>query len=307
MAKQRPMTFQGLATATALACVVLTGGVQAAPFTEIRIGDVDGFGYGTGAGFFAANGGPANVDGLGVLQNGDFLPDLDPPGGAGRDGVVATGSRDDFDNRSGEVLGGSGYTDMGSQGTEYTDIALSTSYDTSSAANEVWNNNTATYGAGGLFPGDGNPNTLSNQPGFLFDFDVAMADIAAGSSLFFNVVFGDYDVSPATLDLHINDGSGGEGALITLPLTVQPNNQDGLIQSATTALNFNQVFSDDGGGNWNGFLRVDFVANSEPYTAFDYVELSLIPLQPVPEPATLGMLGLGLLAFGFKLARRESI
>jgi hypothetical protein len=53
-----------------------------------------------------------------------------------------------------------------------------------------------------------------------------------------------------------------------------------------------------------GFLKVDFVAPNDPYTAFDYVELSEIPLF-VPEPASIvGLLfGLTILAIGTRRNR----
>lgn len=102
-----------------------TTAVQAAGFTSIRIGDVDGFGYGNGAGYTAANGGAANVDGRGLLGNGDFLPDLN-----GNE-IFATYNGDDFDHRGNDAtnfLTGSGYTDNGSSGSQYTDVSLSTSF-----------------------------------------------------------------------------------------------------------------------------------------------------------------------------------
>jgi len=248
------------------------------PFVVIRVGDIDGFGYGTGAGFTAANGGPVNVGMGGVLGAemlptiGDFLPDLNLGGG------VLTGGGDDFDNRLGETIAGSGFTDVATTGELFTDIALSTSYDASSTALTVYNDNTGTSGAGGAFPVPPST-TLSNQPGFVFDFFVATGDITSGTPIFFNFVFADYDVQPATLDFERMDGS-------TFMIVVTPQNnaqmQDGLIQVATASLAFADVFTPTIGG-FDGFLKVDFMAPNEPYTAFDYVELSVTPatLNPI--------------------------
>ena len=91
------MSRISLLTKSALIAVI--GGMlsataaQAAGFTSIRIGDVDGFGYGTGAGYSAANGSAVNVDGQGFLGNGDFLPDL-----IGNI-IYATYLGDDFEHR----------------------------------------------------------------------------------------------------------------------------------------------------------------------------------------------------------------
>lgn len=101
-----------------MGCVLSTTAAQAAGFTSIRIGDVDGFGYGDGAGYNAANGSAVNVDGRGLLSNGDFLPDLN------ENGIFATYQGDDFnhlDSNTTNFLTGSGFTDNGSSGSQYTD------------------------------------------------------------------------------------------------------------------------------------------------------------------------------------------
>ncbi|MDH3677406.1 MAG: hypothetical protein OEQ12_03805 [Nitrosopumilus sp.] len=256
---------------------------HAASFSAIRIGDVDGFGYGAGAGFQAANNGPANVGPLGVLTAemlptvGDFLPDID------LGGSVATGAGDDFDNRAavevaGNSLTGQGFTDNNTIGSDFTDISLSTSYDTSSNNGNVFDANTLTSGAGGPFPTPPSGN-LPNQPGFQFDFFVANADITPGTPIFFNFMFGDYDVTPAGLLF-----TRANGTTFTQNITPQNNaqGQDGLVQAAFATLSFDDVFTATVGG-WDGKLRVDFVANNEPYTAFDFVELSVTPLIPSDE------------------------
>lgn len=263
----------------------------AAPFEQIRIGDVDGFGYGSAAGFLGADGATANRTG-GLLSTGDLLPDIN------QDGLTQWNQGDDFDNRSGEGITGSGFTNTASTGSQFTDISLSRSYDTSSAANNVYNANTNTFGSGGAFPSPPS-NTLPNQPGFLFDFFVGSGDITSGTPLFFNLLFGDYDVSPAQVIF-----TRANGTTFTLPLTLQPGTQDGLIQAAFANLAFNDVFT-AGAGGWDGYLKVDFSAPNEPYTAFDFAEVGTtqIPIEPVPEPSTMLLLGsglVGLAGFGRK-------
>jgi len=287
--------------------IVSMNSAFAAPFTEIRIGDIDGFGYGAAAGLVAANGGSANVGAGGVLGAealptiGDYLPDLNNSGG------TLTGSRDDFDNRSaaevsGTSITGSGFTDTGTSGSQFTDISLSTSYDNSSAAGDVFDANTGTRGTGGAFPMPPS-GTLTNQPGFVFDFFVASADITSGTQVFFNMLFGDYDVTPASLGFTRSDGT-------TFSANVTPQNnaagQDGLIQSAFATLNFADVFSATAGG-WNGEIGVDFLAINEPYTAFDFVELSVTPItpNPVPVPAAIWLFGTALIGFVGMSRRRK--
>jgi hypothetical protein len=78
--------------------------------------------------------------------------------------VVATGSGDDFDNRDGETISGTGFTDQGTSGEEFTDIGLSTSYDASSSGNNVYNANTGSYGSGGPFPSGSSSTLTSARP-----------------------------------------------------------------------------------------------------------------------------------------------
>src|SRR4051794_4519309 len=76
---------------TLFVALIVTGTSDARAGLLQRIGDIDGFGYGAAPGFRAANGGPANANGSPVLDNGDFLPDVN------RSGDTSTGSGDDFD------------------------------------------------------------------------------------------------------------------------------------------------------------------------------------------------------------------
>jgi hypothetical protein len=260
----------------------------AVPFDLIRIGDRDGFGFTPTTGLVRATGAPhttpADTNGNGVLEPGEFLPDLN------KNGSVATGSGDDFDHRSAaEIantgpLGGNGFTDLGSTGFKWTDISLSTSF------------------TGPNFPDPAGP-AVPNQPEFAFKFHVAGSDITTGTNLFFNVVFGDYDVTPANITLIF-----AASPPRTIALATQPSAADGLIQAASTFLNFGEVFTTDGLGGWTGFLQVDFIAPNEPYTAFDFTELSTTAITATPEPASLALFGaglIGIMAFRRTLRKRD--
>ncbi|MGK7886905.1 MAG: hypothetical protein AB4057_20040, partial [Crocosphaera sp.] len=239
----------------------------------IRIGDFDGFGFREGNGLKSASGDPINVDGKGVLSVNDFLPDFNG------DGKISNrDAGDPFDNRSeaevaGTYLTGDGFEDMGSQGSDYTDLSLG----------KVFGYKTSpTYG--NSFP-DGDPKTLPNTPGFEFRFKVAKGKLPEGTPLFFNVVFGDYDVKPIAI---IFKNSQGETVKQDLTASAQGKN-DGMIASAFANLDFSQVFTDGDSsgeaGYWVGYLDVDFDAPEEPYLSFDFAEIGTkqIPLTPCPE------------------------
>ena len=121
-----------------LAALMFCAPATAVSFSQIRIGDADGFGLGTGAGLRGADDQPVNVDGVGILGNEDFLPDWNWP----VDNLVQWSHGDDFDYRSAAEAGGShltgaGFADVSSAGSDFTDIALSTSYDSSSTGGSV--------------------------------------------------------------------------------------------------------------------------------------------------------------------------
>lgn len=283
----------------AMLCAV-TGSAWAVPFEFIRIGDQDGFGYGDGGAFNGADGAAADRGGVaGLLDPGDLLPDINGDGIVATTFQTATGGFvgfDEFDNRLGEGLNCVGCTNQATTGVEFTDISLATSYDARSAAGAIYDANTDTFGTGGAFPvADSFPPPI--QPGFLFDFFVADTDIALGQDIFFNLVFADYDVVPAEIVFTRADGSTFVQALVT-----QDGTADGLIQAAFATLAFNDVFTSVLGG-FNGRIAVDFDAPQEPYTAFDFVELSVEPISiTVPEPGTFSLLLFALL--GLRAFRR---
>ena len=294
--------------ALAALTTVCASAAMATPFTSVKIGDQDGFGFNalSPADYATVIGGAENGGDPNALGVGDQLPSL-----GGSPGVV-TGSSDDFDNRlseaysiSGGVLGGTSYV-TGMSGLEYTDISLSTSWNTSVANTDIYNANTNTNGKGGedglgtTFPDPGGPGT-PNQPGFVFNFSVDSADIDSNNDIFFNMVFGDYDVSPASIKFTFGDAS-----IQTLGVATQPAPLDGLVQAAFVNLDFAKVFTLVG-STYEGYVEVDFIANSEPYTAFDFVELSTTAIKTtVPEPGMLLLLGSGLFGLGWRRRKKKA-
>ncbi len=238
-----------------LALTITSVAATAEPFEFIRIGDQDGFGFTGSSELVRASPPPhilpADSDGDGVLRQEEFLPDLN------RDGGVAWTSLDNFDNRSPEESAnaaaqcvGCATIGDGTAGANWTDLSLSIS-----APDDAWP--------------DADGPALPNNAEFQFEFTIDGDDIVPGSRIFFNLVFGDYDIDPALIAV----------AFRTKPhRTLLLRNQgprDGLIQARSAVLEFDEVFTEDGAGGWDGFMRVVFVAPNDPYTAFDFVELSL--------------------------------
>jgi hypothetical protein len=235
---------------------------QSEPFRFMRIGDKDGFGFLetknlVRSAFLTPDAGPgeaADTNGDGVLSPGEFLPDLN------LDGVVRVYSDDDFDNRlPGELLDraifcqGCAAIHNASRGSNWTDLALS-----ASAPDRDW-------------PDDNGPQ-LPNNPVFVFDFTVNNGDIPPGAAIFFNMVFGDYDIFPAII---LVEFASKPARRLEIELR---RGLDGLIQARTALLRFEEVFTRDANGDWRGFAGVEFYAPAEPYTAFDFVELSLFQI-----------------------------
>jgi hypothetical protein len=110
---------------------------------------------------------------------------------------------------------------------------------------------------------------------------VKAADIAFGSPIFFNIVFGDYDVDPAVILVAF-----AKAKQRRLEIENHGFEWDGLIQARSAVLRFEEVFTKTETGDWRGYVVVEFAAPFEPYTAFDLVELSLfqIELRPAGAP-----------------------
>lgn len=139
-----------------LVSVLLLMTVEADAVTSY-IGDVDGFGFGAGAGLLGADHNPAERNATGMLDSGDVLPDMN------QDHAVATGRGDDWDNRSG--------AEASDPYAKWTDVALSTSF-------------------------SGRPG-LADDATFVFNFTVPQpGDPDYGVDHFVNLVYGDYDVRP---------------------------------------------------------------------------------------------------------------
>ena len=197
--------------------------------------------------------GPADTNDNGRLEPEEFLPDLNADGGVWYRGD------DNFDNRSDDERADRGHACQGclavgtaTGGSRWTDLALSP---------------TATAGD---WP-DLNGPAMPNSAAFVFDFAVARSDITPGATIFFNLVFGDYDIDPAVVLVRFVNAP---------PRVLRIANQqirgvDGLIQVRTAILTFNEVFTADDQDNWHARVIVVFDAPADPFTAFDYDELSL--------------------------------
>ena len=254
----RTLTLLAATAAAALAATATAGG----PFF-IRLGDVDGIGFGNGDGFLNFEGDPVNVDGIGVLGAGDFMADFNG------DGLVMFFSGDDFDFRSPGEVGNTaaianGFVNTGSTGSAFTDIALSQSFD-------------ATFGTPNDFPDP--PSTDRNDCRFVFEFDAPADQVEACQPVFFNIIFGDIGGNTASrLDLTFADGS----TLTEFIEPINPSIEDGLIRDAFLQLDFDDVFTLDG-AVYRGFVEVDLVTlpnetDGDPYYGVDFVELSTEPI-----------------------------
>ena len=196
------------------AAIPLLAASPAGAVTQL-IGDIDGFGIAP-AGLVRATPAPhdqpADTDGDGIIEPGEFLPDLN------HDGTVS-GAPDTFDQRSAAEAAattGAQWTDRSLQGTGAADGAT-----------------------------------------FTFTFTVptlGMNDF--GVDHFINFVFGDYDVTPASLTV---DGT-------VVPLTVQSAGADGAVQLASAVVPWAMMT--------DGQVVVTINAPNEPYLAVDYVLLS---------------------------------
>lgn len=128
----------------------------------------------------------------------------------------------------------------------------------------------------------------------MFDFSVAENDIRENTNMYFNMLFGDYDVKGAKVEF-----TKADGTTFIRELTKQKNNQgqDGLIQSAFVELDFTDIFTTTATG-YDGSIGARIIAQDEPYLTFDYAELSTkkisLVAQAVPEPTSI----LGFIAFG---------
>jgi hypothetical protein len=218
----RPKTLSHLAVVVVFAsCAPVdsehsVGRSRQASVVRRLIGDVDGFGILPTTGLVRATAAPhdqpADVDGDGVIEPGEYLPDWN------MDGAMADGRGDEFDRRSAAEL-------AATDGAQLTDHSIVHAPSSDGAT-------------------------------FIFNFPVpAPGDIDFGVDHFINLVFGDYDVFPASIDV--------DGAI--MPLTLIGAGQDGLVQMAFATVPFASMT--------DGQVVIKIIAPNEPYLAFDYVLL----------------------------------
>jgi len=159
------------------------------------IGDADGFGFINPNQWESAQNTHPDADGDGIIEAGEYLPDLD------NDGYVRVTGNDQFDNRSpAEKSSGTG--------AQWTDVSLEDNYD---------------------YPGDG---SFGDSPAdsaffrFLFTAPISGHD-DYGVDHYINLIFGDYDVYPMKVKIDGSEtlltqqGTGNDG-LVQLYYAVVP-------------------------------------------------------------------------------------
>ncbi len=207
----------GAAVGLGALLLLCTTAVPADAVTMI-IGDPDGFGIEdpNGQGLVRADSShtnPADTDGDGIIEGGEYLPDWPPANGS-----CAIGSGDSFDLRSSDE-------ETDTTGAQYTDLAV-----------------------------EGNGSSDGIQ--FIFEFPIPQpSDVGYGSLHYINFVFGDYDVTPAEIDI---DGE-------TVEMELQGSGNDGLVQTAFAPMDWAVVE--------DGLVTITISAPNEPYLAYDYALL----------------------------------
>ncbi len=206
--------------------------------TTIRIGDAAGFGISP----FALVRATASPHTSPADTNGDGnLTAGEYLPDWNKNGAVGINLGDDFDQRSPQEL-------LATDGSQWTDHSV-----------------TGLNGAA-----DGATFTFTFTAPSLGDFDFGVDHI-------FNLLIGDYDVVPASIQL---DG-------MTVVLIPQSAGQDGLIQLVTVTVPFSLLT--------DGQLVARISAPNEPYLAFDYSELvGPESATSVPEPASMTLVLLGM-------------
>jgi len=114
---------------------------------------------------------------------------------------------------------------------------------------------------------------------FTFNFAVpTLGDLDYGVNHFINLIFGDYDVSPTSINV---DG-------VTTALTAQSLNDDGLVQLAFANVNWADML--------DGQVVIQILAPNEPYMAVDYAYLHTSnTAAPIPAPASILIVLMGLI------------
>ncbi len=215
------------------------------PFTFIRVGDMDGSGFGKGGSNVNAAGQSVNVDGIGQLYGGDFLPD------GNRGGSVQANQGDDFDNRDG--------AEHGDSRTESRGATIN-----SGTKGSWWTDRNLPWGV---------------YPEFVFDFSVKEGMIDTEADIYFNMIFGDYDNHGGTIEI-----SNSNGVITTLTPTLQNQvekgeSNDGLIQTAYYTVKFDDVFHTTKNGYHIGYFKAVFNNISDPFLTFDFAELGAEPIR----------------------------